>query len=279
MDQTQSEREISQSGLSSLLSLSFLLSLFSLFSLCSLSSLLFLLLLCLRLRLNIPHNTQRLSIKEKEQYDKCSSVVSRERSFANYRKLLREVDPPCIPYLGMFLTDLTFIEEGSAAIIYSDVINFGKRQLACDVIRNIQQYQQCPYNLQVVESIRAFFFSQTQQSLNEDDAFNLSLRIEPPQRYSPPTSIPTLNLWEDNNLPGQSNQGATQIIRCHSEEKDLHRVECYGKGYPFDIAGTKALRKVVRQSRNESTLIAGTIETIVERMTAELFSHQGIASH
>jgi len=270
MDQTQSEREISQSGLSSLLSLSFLLSLFSLFSLCSLSSLLFLLLLCLRLRLNIPHNTQRLSIKEKEQYDKCSSVVSRERSFANYRKLLREVDPPCIPYLGMFLTDLTFIEEGSAAIIYSDVINFGKRQLACDVIRNIQQYQQCPYNLQVVESIRAFFFSQTQQSLNEDDAFNLSLRIEPPQRYPPPTSIPTLNQWEDNNLPGQSNHGATQMIRCYSDEsKKLNRVECHGKGYPFNQAGTKALRKVLRQHSEYPNLVAATLEKIVEWMTAE----------
>lgn len=32
------------------------------------------------------------------------------KSWANYRKAIREIDPPCVPFIGVYQTDLTFIE-------------------------------------------------------------------------------------------------------------------------------------------------------------------------
>ena len=40
---------------------------------------------------------------------------------------LKECSRPCIPYMGMYLTDLTFIEEGNKDS--GDQINFNKRRM------------------------------------------------------------------------------------------------------------------------------------------------------
>ena len=32
------------------------------------------------------------------------------RSWSNYRKTIHGADPPCVPFIGVYQTDLTFIE-------------------------------------------------------------------------------------------------------------------------------------------------------------------------
>jgi son of sevenless-like protein len=42
---------------------------------------------------------------------------------------LNRVDPPCVPYLGLYLSDLTFIEESSQDISDKKLINFSKMRM------------------------------------------------------------------------------------------------------------------------------------------------------
>jgi hypothetical protein len=38
-------------------------------------------------------------------------------------------DPPCIPYLGIYLSDLTFIEEGTPNFTENGLLNFAKMRM------------------------------------------------------------------------------------------------------------------------------------------------------
>lgn len=43
--------------------------------------------------------------------------------------LLQSCDPPCVPYLGMYLTDLAFIEEGTPNYTEDGLVNFSKMRM------------------------------------------------------------------------------------------------------------------------------------------------------
>jgi hypothetical protein len=59
---------------------------------------------------------------------------------------------------GVFLTDLTFIDENPDYMTYNNkmLINFAKRKLVYSVISQVQHYQQTHYNLQPVHQIASF---------------------------------------------------------------------------------------------------------------------------
>ena len=47
--------------------------------------------------------------------DKLRKSTEHTRNYAEYRTQLREATPPALPFLGLFLTDITFCYEGNAA--------------------------------------------------------------------------------------------------------------------------------------------------------------------
>ena len=85
--------------------------------------------------------------------DDLRVTMSTQKNNKSIREALRSVDMPCIPYLGMFLTDLTFIEDGNSDSSKEGLINFTKRRYVAQVILEIQQYQQIPYHLNQVKII------------------------------------------------------------------------------------------------------------------------------
>ena len=54
---------------------------------------------------------------------------------------MTDCSPPVVPYVGLYLSDLTFIDEGNPNEI-NGLINFSKRMLLYEVIQQVQQYQQ-----------------------------------------------------------------------------------------------------------------------------------------
>ena len=61
--------------------------------------------------------------------EKLQTLVSSDGRFRNLRDALHRTDPPCIPYLGMYLSDLTFIEEGTPNFTDNGLLNFAKMRM------------------------------------------------------------------------------------------------------------------------------------------------------
>ena len=85
--------------------------------------------------------------------------------------------------LGVYLTDLTFIEDGIPSIIKkSALINFAKRAKTAEVIRDIQQYQNVPYPLQPVPELQEYILSNMQAAGDVHEMYEKSLAVEPRER-------------------------------------------------------------------------------------------------
>lgn len=84
---------------------------------------------------------------------------------------------------GVYLTDLTFIEDGIPSIIKkSALINFAKRAKTAEVIRDIQQYQNVPYPLQAVPELQEYILSNMQAAGDVHEMYEKSLAVEPRER-------------------------------------------------------------------------------------------------
>lgn len=47
---------------------------------------------------------------------------------------VRSCNPPCVPYLGMYLTDLAFIEEGTPNFTEEGLVNFSKMRMVKKIV-------------------------------------------------------------------------------------------------------------------------------------------------
>ncbi|KAI8141357.1 ras guanine nucleotide exchange factor domain-containing protein [Fennellomyces sp. T-0311] len=108
-------------------------------------------------------------------------LMGANRNFTEYREMIHSINPPCIPFLGIYLQDLTFIEDGNPDCLpkSSSLINFAKRQKTAEVIREIKQFQSSPYTLQEVPAIQTFIKSQLEASLDVEALYERSLELEP----------------------------------------------------------------------------------------------------
>jgi son of sevenless-like protein len=84
---------------------------------------------------------------------------------------------------GVYLTDLTFIEDGIPSIIKkTSLINFAKRAKTAEVIRDIQQYQNVLYPLQPVPELQEYMLSNMQAAGDVHEMYERSLAVEPRER-------------------------------------------------------------------------------------------------
>lgn len=103
-------------------------------------------------------------------------VSSSDHAYAALRTALKSVNPPVIPYLGMYLTDLTFIEEGSNKV-GDNLINFFKRRKFAQVLMEIKTYQEGRgYNFIELPEMQS---KMKDPLISEQDLYDLSYFLEP----------------------------------------------------------------------------------------------------
>ncbi|KAM6975119.1 rap guanine nucleotide exchange factor 1b isoform 9-T9 [Tautogolabrus adspersus] len=112
-----------------------------------------------------------------EGLEEYCTLIDSSSSFRAYRAALAEVEPPCIPYLGLILQDLTFVHLGNPDLIDGKV-NFSKRWQQFNILDSMRRFQQVHYELKRNEDI-VCFFNDFSDHLAEEALWELSLKIKP----------------------------------------------------------------------------------------------------
>ncbi|XP_025026621.1 ras-specific guanine nucleotide-releasing factor 1 isoform X2 [Python bivittatus] len=120
----------------------------------------------------------KVSKPTKAVIDKLQRLVSSEGRFKNLREALKNCDPPCVPYLGMYLTDLAFIEEGTPNYTEDGLVNFSKMRMISHIIREIRQFQQTAYKIDHQAKVTQYLLDQS-FVMDEEGLYDASLKIEP----------------------------------------------------------------------------------------------------
>ncbi|XP_045501446.1 ras-specific guanine nucleotide-releasing factor 1-like [Colias croceus] len=121
---------------------------------------------------------EKVSKTSKQTLEKLQNLTSSECRFRNLRDALHRCDPPCIPYLGMYLSDLSFIEEGTSNYTPEGLLNFSKMRMIAHVIREIRNFQQTPYKIDHISKVTDFLLDPA-LAYSEEVQYTLSLEQEP----------------------------------------------------------------------------------------------------
>uniref|UniRef100_A0A915CN79 Ras-GEF domain-containing protein n=1 Tax=Ditylenchus dipsaci TaxID=166011 RepID=A0A915CN79_9BILA len=134
----------------------------------------------------------------KDQLAEHAEVMESSHSFRNYRKLLSETAPPCLPYVGLILQDLTFVHVGNPDRSFSNsetkngstekgknLINYGKRWQQFAILDNIRRFKTWPYDIQRDDKVLRVFddFSNYLQEEETWTRFQRSAPIHPQPEF------------------------------------------------------------------------------------------------
>uniref|UniRef100_A0A8C2Z9U1 Son of sevenless homolog 1 (Drosophila) n=1 Tax=Cyclopterus lumpus TaxID=8103 RepID=A0A8C2Z9U1_CYCLU len=132
----------------------------------------------------LDHTFEQIPSRQRKILEEAHELS--EDHYKKYLAKLRSINPPCVPFFGIYLTNILKTEEGNPDFLRrhgKDLINFSKRRKVAEITGEIQQYQNQPYCLRVENDIRFFESLNPMEDMSEKDfadhLFNKSLEIEP----------------------------------------------------------------------------------------------------
>ncbi|KAM0248207.1 hypothetical protein ACHAP5_003589 [Fusarium lateritium] len=147
-----------------------------------------------------------ISSKRKDMLQILQDLVEPSQNNKVLRTRLHDHVPPCLPFLGMYLTDLTFVDIGNPATkqmcIGSEseedgaggitVVNFDKHTRTAKIIGELQRFQ-IPYRLTEVPDMQDWMSSQISHLRDSEEGnvqvtyYRKSLLLEPRETATRPT--------------------------------------------------------------------------------------------
>lgn len=142
-----------------------------------------------------------VSQKTKTVLDFLRGIVDVSRNYSVLRHRIQNHVPPCLPFVGTYLTDLTFVDHGNQPSRHlptedgdMEVINFDKHMKTARIISELQRFQ-IPYRLAEVPELQAWMQNELVRVRSNGEKslqtfYRRSLVLEPreaPTRHNPHT--------------------------------------------------------------------------------------------
>ncbi|KAJ5167169.1 uncharacterized protein N7482_005950 [Penicillium canariense] len=135
------------------------------------------------------------------------ALAARAHNYKLYRDTLRASGSPSIPFLGLFLKDLTFIEDGNPAETPEGLINFHKYTMLASTVHEMQRLKEAPYNLKPVPELQEYLATQLQSAVDVHDMWDRSRELEPRGRGD-------ANRSRDSQYIATGGMSASMVVAC-----------------------------------------------------------------
>ncbi|KAG7878067.1 hypothetical protein KL937_004215 [Ogataea polymorpha] len=117
-------------------------------------------------------------------FEKMDQLMSIGKNYSEYRSILKFVneDPePCLPFLGMYLSDLRFLTDGNSDYLHNNrnLVNFGKRLSIYRTIQEVIKFNSKAYHFEKIDELWSYFYDMWEQLPDDDKLYNISLKLEP----------------------------------------------------------------------------------------------------
>ncbi|KAJ3125659.1 hypothetical protein HK098_008319 [Nowakowskiella sp. JEL0407] len=117
--------------------------------------------------------------REMSTFESLRTLMTSTENYSKYREELESCIPPCIPFLELYLNDLTVIEDRSPDVLKNtNLINFAKRMKTAEIIRDLQQYQ-LPFEFVEVKELQMFLKNSLEDGNDDIDRYEISCELEP----------------------------------------------------------------------------------------------------
>lgn len=152
--------------------------------------------------LRLKRTWEQVSSKTRTTLETLKGVVDCSRNYAVLRQRLQNTVTPCLPFVGTYLTDLTFVDVGNQTTrqLNSDsldngvaVINFDKHVKTAKIISDLQRFQ-IPYRFTEIPELQTWMQDQLVRVRSSDQSnlqsyYRRSLLLEP-REQAPLKSTP-----------------------------------------------------------------------------------------
>ncbi|XP_012694995.1 ras-specific guanine nucleotide-releasing factor RalGPS2 isoform X2 [Clupea harengus] len=208
-----------------------------------------------------------LSRKDRAAFERLEYLMAKEDNYKRLRDYISSQSMcSCIPYLGMYLSDLTYVDSAYPST-GSILENEQRSNLMNNILRIISDLQRsCEYDIQVLPHVQKYLNSvryiEELQKFVEDDNYKLSLKIEPaistprstasredlvgPEVSASPLCGRRCNIAESSKVPGTPPSPRNLLPyghrKCHSLGYNfIHKTNVEFKSATFPNAGSRHL--------------------------------------
>uniref|UniRef100_A0A4W5PHD6 Ral guanine nucleotide dissociation stimulator-like 2 n=1 Tax=Hucho hucho TaxID=62062 RepID=A0A4W5PHD6_9TELE len=179
------------------------------------------------------------------RYEELSNIFSEKDNYSQSRELLKEEGTSkfanldgkmtnrrqigssaqgTVPYLGIFLTDLTMLDTAVKDRLENGYINFDKRRREFEVLAQIRLLQSSCKNCVFITDEAFLQWYQSVPSLNEEESYRLSNEIEVPCELSSGRTLnPTVIITRCPNL----NSSRTSLVADSDGHFDFPSPVCH----------------------------------------------------
>lgn len=129
---------------------------------------------------------QCLGHKELVIFSKLETLFSPENNSSNYRKKLKKSNPPLVPFLGVHLGDIYFLNEAKKKELSKGEFDLARQresQISEHVDKLLEYQMSCNYDFEIIQPVVDKFQSKKYitelQTFLEDLHYKLSYELEP----------------------------------------------------------------------------------------------------